>query len=294
MDFDALSYNQRMENSLEEIMYLGNESLDLRLTLLESAQCFHWKALEKGFAAVVEGVPVWLWREEDGLHTCDGADVQRLRRYLDLDRDYGAVAAEYAHIPVAKQAIELYPGLRILNQPPWEALVAFILSANNNVQRIRQLVERIGCALGPCFEVEGQPLWGFPEPQALVDCGEEGLRALGLGYRAPYLIETARSVLEGFPLDALCAMPYEQAHRALVALKGVGDKVADCVLLFGCGQSSAFPVDVWVERLLKGWFKMDGCNRRQMMQSARELLGAHGGLLQQFLFHAARMGDIEL
>ena len=275
-------------------MFLGNESLDLQLALVDSAQCFHWRPLERGYAAVIGGAPVALMREEDGLHAEGGADLAALRRYLDLDRDYAEIAREYAHIPQARRAVELYPGMRVLNQPPWEALIAFILSANNNVARIRKLVEALCRELGPACELRGTVLYGFPTPEALAGCGEARMRALGVGYRAPYLIQTARRVLEGFPLDALGQMDYEAAHRALTTLPGVGDKVADCVLLFGCGQSSAFPVDVWVERLLKSWFGVSCASRKQMMSVARTQLGAHAGLLQQFLFHAARMGDIEL
>ena len=276
-------------------MFVGNESLDLKLALMDSAQCFHWtQASDGSFAAVVNGAPVRLWREEDGIHAEGEMDVPSLRHYLDLDRDYARVAAEYAHIPAARRAIELYPGMRVLNQPAWEALIAFILSANNNVGRIRKLVSDFSQYLGPSFELNGCTLYGFPAPATLLDCDEDELRALGAGYRAPFLIGTALAVAEGFPLNDLCEMDYGEAHDLLTALPGVGDKVADCVLLFGCGHASAFPVDVWVERLLKSWFGIECKNRTEMMCEARELLGAHAGLLQQFLFHAARMGDIEL
>ena len=276
-------------------MFIGSESLDLKLALMDSAQCFHWSELPDGsFAAVVNGAPVRLWREEDGIHADGGMDAASLRRYLDLDRDYAGVAAEYVHIPAARRAIELYPGMRVLNQPTWEALIAFILSANNNVGRIRKLVTDISEALGPRFEMDGHILCGFPNPVILAECDEDELRALGAGYRAPFLTATALAVAEGFPLNDLCDMEYEEAHELLTMLPGVGDKVADCVLLFGCGHTSAFPVDVWVERLLRSWFGVECANRAQMMREARERLGAHAGLLQQFLFHAARMGDIEL
>ena len=275
-------------------MHLGNESLDLKLTLMDSAQCFSWTPAQDGYAAVVQGRPVLLRRGEDGLHAQGDFSPGELRHYLDLDRDYAAVAARYAHIAPARRAIELYPGLRVLNQDPWEATIAFILSANNNVGRIRSLVLALGRELGTEFEIGGTKIYGLPAPKVLASCPEEKLRGLGVGYRAPYLKETARMVLEGFPLWSLRDLPYEEAHRQLTRLPGVGDKVADCVLLFGCGHTSAFPVDVWVERLLKSWFSVECKSRKQMMCAARELLGEHAGLLQQFLFHAARMGDIEL
>ena len=275
-------------------MYLGGESLDLQLALVDSAQCFHWRRMGEGYAAVIDGERAFLWRAEDGLHGESGLGADALRKYLDLDRDYGALAREYAHIPMAQRCVSLYPGLRVLNQPPWEALIAFILSANNNVGRIRHLVEALSRELGPEVECRGERLCGFPTPEALADCGEARLRGLGVGYRAPYLIATARRVAESFPLDALSEMDYDSAHNLLTTLPGVGDKVADCMLLFGCGHASAFPVDVWVERLLVSWFGVDCANRRRMATLARERLGDHAVLLQQFLFHAARMGDIAL
>ena len=335
-----------------EEMWIGGEQIDLRLCLMDSAQCFHFDALENGFAGVVRGQIVLLWQEDGGVYARSGMDAAELRHFLDLDRDYGALAREFAHIPAAERAIALYPGLRVLNQDPWEALLTFILSANNNVRRIRSLVEALcgalgdkfaldrhvlhglpspeklagcdgalgdevaldghvlhgfpsperlaGCdgalcgALGDEVELNGHALHGFPSPERLAGCDESLLRGLGVGYRAPYLIGTAQAVLDGFPLWQLKDMDYFEAHRLLTGLPGVGDKVADCVLLFGCGQTSAFPVDVWVEKLLKSWFGVCGCSRKKLMLQARELLGPHAGLLQQFLFHAARMGDIEL
>ena len=277
-----------------EKMLLGNESIDLRLCLMDSAQCFHFDAQENGFAGVVCGKPVLLWQEDGGVYARSDMDAAELRRFLDLDRDYGALAREFVHIPAAERAIALYPGLRVLNQDPWEALLAFILSANNNVRRILSLVEALCGALGDEAALDGRALRGFPSPEKLAGCDESLLRGLGVGYRAPYLIGTARAVLDGFPLWQLKDMDYFEAHRLLTSLPGVGDKVADCVLLFGCGQTSAFPVDVWVEKLLKSWFGVCGCSRRKLMLQSRELLGPNAGLLQQFLFHAARMGDIEL
>ena len=283
-------------------VFLGNETMDLRLSLIGSAQCFSWLEMPNGFIGAPGGLPVRLWRDECGLWAeVDGgglneADVRhRLRHYLDLNRDYAAIAVEFAAWPVGRRAMELYPGLRVLNQPAWEALVAFILSANNNVMRIRRLVLALNREYGAHLSVGGAQVYVFPSPERLAACAPEELRALGMGYRAPYLAETARRVRDGFPLNALSGMPYENAHRALLALPGVGDKVADCVLLFGCGQSAAFPVDVWVERLLRSWFGAnEHMNRSQLGSFVRKTLGKHAGLMQQFLFHAARTGDMEL
>lgn len=272
-------------------MYIGNEPLDLALTLIESAQCFRWTQRGERFGAVVDGAPVWIWREDDGLYA-QCADAQRLRDYLDLERDYGLLAREYGRFPIARQAVEMYPGLRVLNQNPWDALVTFILSANNNVGRIRKLCDALAERFGETFDTPDGRLCGLPSPERLAACSEEELRGIGAGYRAPYLIQTARRVAEGFPLDRLSEMEYGEAHSMLVQLAGVGDKVADCVLLFGCRHASAFPVDVWVEKLLREWFGIETKGRAQLGRVSREMLGEHAGLLQQFLFHAARTGGI--
>ena len=271
-------------------MLIGEEPLDLRLTLIDSAQCFRWTERGGRFGCAFERGPVWLWRTARGIEAEGDFDRAWLRRYLDLDRDYAAIAEQYAGYPAAREAMALLPGLRVLNQSPWEALISFILSANNNVERIRSLAAALCSRYGRAFD----DLHGFPTPEQLNSAPEDELRGLRVGYRAPYLIGAARRVVDGFPLEDLRKMPYEDAHRLLVTLPGVGDKVADCVLLFGCGQTSAFPVDVWVARLMKRWFGIEEKNRAATQRRAREMFGENAGLLQQFLFHAARVGVINL
>jgi len=275
-------------------MIIGNEKFDLQLNLIDSAQCFLWTERDGKYGYVMNGKPVWLYKTENGIEAEGDIDINTLRYYLDLDRDYGKVAMEYSHIPVARQAIEMFPGMRVMNQPVWEALITFILSANNNVTRIHTLTDALRTHFEQPEELKAQGLYAFPTAEMLAGCTEEELRNLKMGYRAPFLIGTARRVLEGFPLESLRDMPYEEAHKALVTLPGAGDKVAACVLLFGCGHTSAFPVDVWVDRLLKSWFGVEVKSRTAMLREARKLLGSHAGLLQQFLFHAARTGAISL
>ena len=164
--------------------------------------------------------------------------------------------------------------------------MAFIISANNNVGRIRRIVRALIDGLG-----EGG---AFPTPAALAAAGEERLRALGCGYRAPFLISSARMVADGFDLDVLAALPYRAAHERLLSMPGVGDKVADCIQLFGLGHSMACPVDVWVERLTKRWLAPGVQSKAAMREAAHALFGEYAGLIQQSLFHCARMGLISL
>ncbi len=274
------------------MLFFIGVKFDAHLTLIDSAQVFHWKETtdDKGtrFDAVVNGKRVSLVPQEDGflLRSVDEEDIPFWWNYFDLDRDYETVEKSCWEYPIAQRAMQLLPGMRVLNQPPWEALLTFILSANNNVQRIRQLVERLIASFGE----NG----AFPTPQKLASVSEQELRAIGCGYRAPYLIRTAKMVQDGFDLEALRKMSYADAHKRLLGLQGVGDKVADCVQLFALGFSEAFPVDVWVERLMKQWFPSDASGKRAIVRQAHEMFGKNAGIVQQSLFHCARLGLIEL
>ena len=263
-------------------------SFDARLVLMDSAQVFHWLDTADGFCGVAGGHAALVIPEEGGflLEGCASGEEAFWTRYFDLERDYDALRASAAACPVALEALEKLPGLRVLRQPPWEALVSFIISANNNVGRIRKIVRALIDELGE----NG----AFPTPRTLADTSEEKLRALGCGYRAPFLIGTARMMGEGFDLDAVAAMEYSEAHARLLNLPGVGDKVADCVQLFGMGQGEAFPVDVWIERAMRQWVSPEAHSKAAIRQAARDLFGADAGLIQQSLFHCARMGLISL
>jgi N-glycosylase/DNA lyase len=268
-------------------------AFDARLTLLESAQAFHWRETNGGFVAVSGGVPMRV-TQEDGCLRVEAPETCGegfLRRYFDLNRDYSSIAREYGDCPSATEAFSRLPGLRILRQPPWEALVAFLLSQNNNTARIGSLVRAVCETFGARTDAFGQTLYAFPAPEALNAAG--ALRALGCGYRAEYLAETARRIADGFPLEELSGMAYEDACGMLLKLPGVGPKVADCMLLFGCGHLSAYPVDVWVARLSRAWLGLDGKSNAAIAKSARERFGPHAGILQQYLFHCARCGLIE-
>lgn len=266
--------------------------IDLALTLVDSAQCFHFARRGDAVVGVSMGSPVRLRQTPEGLRmSADAASAARWVRYLDLERDYDAVFEGCEGDPLLSDAARRLPGLRVLNQPPWEALLAFLLSSNNNVSRIRSLVLALSRAYGATLELGGETLYALPEPVALARAGEAALRALGCGYRAAYIARSARMVCEGFPLDELAFLPYEEARAQLLRLPGVGPKVADCVLLFGCGHSSAFPVDVWVERIMTAYY-LPGLSRARVAERARALWGPYAGLRQQYLFHLARTGAL--
>ncbi|MBQ1258288.1 MAG: hypothetical protein IIX93_13580 [Clostridia bacterium] len=257
--------------------------IDSRLTLMDSAQVFHFSEIDGVHAACVQGR---LLTELD--------EDEFAVRYFDDERNYGHLLMKDGLNEKTRHAVSSLTGLKVLNQPAWEALVAFIISANNNVKRIRLTVSLLNEKYGTYVMYKGEKLYGFPSPEVLSRISEEELRReIRCGYRAKYLIESAKMMVNGFPLEELRNVPYEQARKRLMELPGVGGKVADCVALFGLGHNEAFPVDVWVKRLMESWFSVTG-SPEHIRKEALRIFGKNAGLYQQSLFHAARTGLIEI
>ena len=273
---------------------IGRSDIDLKLTLIDSAQCFHWVENEDKFGAFIDDKPVWLTQENEDIYAFSDCEKEKIADYLDLDRDYSLMADEVKDYPKAYAAIKAFNGIRVLNQPAWETLISFIISANNNVSRIKGIVNRLLTNYGEAVETEFGVLYKFPTAERLSECTVEEMHALGLGYRDRYIVESSKAIRGGFDLDALRDMDFETAHKKICTLMGVGDKVADCILLFGCGHKESFPVDVWIDRMCRSVFGLEAKNRKELSKMARDLLGNDAGLIQQYLFHAARSGYLEV
>ena len=210
---------------------------------------------------------------------CPQEDFTRVwRSYFDLDTDYEAIRAALAGLhPNLRAAAEYAPGIRILRQEPWEALCSFVLSQNNNILRIKGIIRRF-------CQLFGQPLaggaeFGFPPAEAIASLAAEDLAPLHAGYRAPYVLEAARAVAVGsLDLERIAREPAGYGREELRKIRGVGPKVAECVLLYGFHKTECFPLDVWMKRamavLLPGFTPED--------------LGPHAGIAQQYLFHYSR------
>ncbi len=243
-------------------------------------QTFRWKRGENGlYFGNVEGKAVAAETQDNALllHGAEVSDRAFWARYFDLGRNYASLlCATDEHL---SYALALYPGLKVLRQPFFETLCSFILSSNNNIKRITGLVDRFS-AIG---EEDENGLHAFPTPQQVVDAGEDRLRSIGAGYRADYLWQAALRMADGFDYASLSALPYEQAAEALRIFRGVGEKVADCVLLFACNQNRAFPVDTWMEKILTQWYGFSG-SRSALKQQAIAHFGDCSGIAQQFLF----------
>ena len=246
---------------------------------MESGQCFRMVPQGEGACEVVAfGERVSLTRGAGSLILldCDPAAFDRLwRGYFALDMDYEAIltAAPAGDMFLAK-ALAYARGMRILRQQPWETLCGFILSQRKHIKAIRQNMEALCGVLGT--PVAGTARRAFPTPQAVASLDEAALRALGLGYRAPYVLDAARRVAEGrLDLSAIATLPDECLHAALRTISGVGVKVADCAMLFAYGRYARAPVDVWIQRVIDEVY--GGV-------SPFAAYGPHAGIYQQYLF----------
>ncbi len=210
--------------------------------------------------------------------------------YFDLERDYGAIKAELTgQFGILNRAVEFGSGIRILNQDPYEMILSFIISANNNIPRIQGIINKLCTRAGEELE---NGYFGFPQVEALKDKKEDFFKDLGAGYRASYLVKTVDAINNGFNLD-LKAMDTETARRHLMKLTGVGRKVADCILLFGYHRTDVFPVDVWTERVHDDLFGKSDISPEAKANRLCSHFGQLSGYAQQYLYYYYRENKIK-
>ena len=269
---------------------------------LESGQAHRWKKVDGWYSGVVRGEFIQIRQttpvDEKGQlveffsgPSPEATAAVMLHEYFRLDDDIDAIYSDINRDGRVAEMVNKYPGLRLLRTEPWECLVAFICSANNNIARIHQLMERMSDEYGHPLTLNGATRHTFPNPADLAEAGEAELRRLGLGFRAPYVDRAARAVLTGdLDLPALVLMPYPEAKAALMELKGIGSKIADCIAVFSLEKLEAFPIDVWIRRALAEWY-FPGQKTppdRVLLEWAQEHFGRYGGYSQQYLFHGQR------
>lgn len=276
---------------------LGDRSLDLQATL-HCGQVFHWTAIDDGHVAALGDEAVWVSHSstENTLRYA-GCAPAILERYLGLDIDLGKIIDTFPNNDTHLDAAMAYtPGLRLCRQPAWECLASFITSSLKQVPHIRKISLTLRERFGEACQIGDHTVWNYPTPQAIAEAGEEALRECGLGYRAKSMALAANRIAsEEFSLAEIEDMEDHDARARLCELHGVGEKIADCVLLFGYGRLAAFPIDVWVERVLKHLYAPRGKKRKwprpEMQAYAAKYFGPHAGYAQQYLFHYARHHD---
>jgi N-glycosylase/DNA lyase len=262
---------------------------DLAATL-GCGQVFHWVREGEGWLGVIGAQPVFA--EQRGARLLVGADVvDAARHYFALDHPLAEIYATFPADPSMSAALGYCRGMRLVRQPAWECLATFITSSMKQVAHIAQISHTLRRRFGGRVAWNGRELFAYPEPEAIARLTEADLRACALGYRAKNLLGAARIIAEGeVDLASVAGMDDAAARAELCRLPGVGVKVANCALLFGFERLRAFPIDVWIERVLRELYfaRKRNVTPLRLREFAASYFGPYGGYAQQYLFHHAR------
>ena len=286
----------------------AGQPIDLEASLL-GGQAHRWQREDGWYSGVLWGNLVVTRQQGQTVEFASAPAspeslLDKFRQYLRLDDDLPAIYDAITGDENVAAQVERYPGLRVLRQEPWECLVAYICSANSNIETIHLNMERLSNEFGSPLKLanpdaaSGEPSafmrHSFPTPVDLAEAGEGELRRLKLGFRAPYVHQAAVAVLEGrLDLQHLIRAPYDETKTELMALKGIGDKIADCIALMSLEKLEAFPIDVWVRRALADWYfpGQKTPTNRTLLPWAQEYFGRYAGYANQYLFHGRRLRD---
>lgn len=270
--------------------------------IFECGQCFRWNIQNDGsYTGVFKNNVINVKKDNNKIifnGICENNIETICREYFDLDTDYTKIKKVLSGVDdYLKRSIKYGEGIRILKQDLWETIISFIISANNNIPRIKGIIERMSKKYGNEIIYNGNSYYSFPTPQQLSKASVEDLRKLGLGFRDKRVYETTKMILnKEIDLDKLKGIKDSGLLREeLNKLPGVGDKVADCIMLFSMRRFNVFPVDVWVRRVMNELYikaeNEEKINKKQIRNLAEEKYGNLAGIAQQYLFYWKRETD---
>ena len=284
--------------------YIINNCKSFRVKdVFDCGQCFRWnEELDKSYTGIFGKNVLNVKQEpdEEGYKitftgVCNGNIEDICKNYFDLNRDYEEIKNKLSKIDeFMAQSISYGEGIRILNQDLWEMIISFIISANNNIPRIKGIIERMSKKYGEEIEFRGKKYYTFPTIEALKNASKEELRTLGMGFRDKYIYETTKIIAEKqVDLESLKNKETKQAREELLKLNGVGPKVADCILLFSTlKRLDVFPIDVGVRRVMNDLYIHNEdetkVSKKQIENLAKEKFGELEGIAQQYLFYWRR------
>jgi len=274
-----------------EKIIVQSEFFNIKDTL-ECGQIFRFVEHEKGYLVYSLDKCAYCYNDGNNAYIeCEKADEEYFKNYFDLDRDYSAIfnAALKENINILTDAATSGKGIRILRQNTEEMLFSFVVSQNNNIPRIKGIIEKLCVALGEEKEFCGEKYYAFPSVEKMAKKDVEFYKGIGLGYRAEYIRRLAESIASGkITPKNFNTLNTKELKKALVSIHGVGQKVADCVSLFGFNRSDSFPVDTWIEKVYKDDFKGNITDRAKIADYFVERFGLNSGYFQQYLFHYKR------
>ena len=264
--------------------------------IFECGQCFRWnKQEDDSYTGIFKNNVINVKKENGRIvftGICDGDIEEICRDYFDLNRDYENIKSKLAKVDTfLSNSIKYGRGIRILHQELWETLISFIISANNNIPRIKGIIERMSKTYGNKIVFQGKEYYTFPSPEQLAQVSVGDFRALGLGFRDVRVYETVQKTLNGeINLEILKQeTDVDKLREELLKISGVGPKVADCIMLFSLQKYQVFPVDVWVRRVISElYFENKEQQPKTIQKFAKEYYGNLAGLAQQYLFYWRR------
>lgn len=270
------------KNKRTEIITKNVSNFNLSETF-NCGQCFRWnKVSNDKFMGIAFGKVLTVSIKDDNtliLENTTTKDYNNIwQNYFDLNTDYNKIKTIISSIDSTLNiACSYAPGIRILKQDPWEALCSFIISQNNNIPRIKSIIERMCC----CFGNELEPgFFSFPSYDIISKLSKDDLVPLKCGFRDNYIIDAAKKVSAGeINFEKIKKLPLDEARKELMKIKGVGPKVAECTLLYGLHRLDAFPIDVWMKRAINTFFPGKPIS----------YFGEYAGIAQQYIFHYSRM-----
>lgn len=267
--------------------------------IFECGQCFRWNRIDENtYIGVIKGAVIKVKQEGNKIIFTGNSEKNfkdTINYYFDLNTNYTEYKNKLSNIDgFMEESIKFGDGIRILKQDLWECIISFIISANNNIPRIKKIIERISKEYGKEIEFEGNIYYEFPTPEELSKASIEDLRALGTGFRDKRIFNTTKMILEKkVDLEKITKFETSKEMREeLLKLDGVGPKVADCILLFSLKRLDVFPIDVWVRRVMNDLYIHneieEKVNKQQLQKLAEEKFGNLAGMAQQYLFYWKR------
>ncbi len=262
--------------------------------IFECGQCFRWNEEKDGsYTGVAYNKVINVKKEDDSVifSNTNKQDFNNIwYNYFDLKRDYGQIKSRLSKDPIVEKGIHFGYGIRILNQDPWETLISFITSANNRISMIKKAIETISERYGEYIgDYYGKKYYSFPTSDKLENLSIEEIKDCRTGFRAKYIANAAKVVsskqIDIYDLECLST---EDARKQLLLFSGVGRKVSDCIMLFSMKKQDAFPIDVWVKRVMEHFYFKNDTKLEDIQKFAQNKFGEYAGFAQQYLFYYAR------
>ena len=267
--------------------------------IFECGQCFRWIKQDSGsyIGVAHEKVIELESRGEDVfIENTNIDDFNNIwLNYFDLERDYSRIKKELSKDPLLNKSVEFGYGIRLLKQEPFELIISFIISSNNRIPMIKKVIDNICRLCGKKVFYKGKEYFTFPDINELHSCTLEELQGCSAGFRAKYIFDTVDLIYQNREcINSISAIEDDACHIELQKFKGIGPKVADCIMLFSMGKYSAFPVDVWVKRAMQTLYLAPDISLKGIREYGRGKFGKLSGFAQQYLFYYARENKIKL